>query len=91
MIVAVLLSGSALAFRSGVTGTVLVWLAFMAAGAGIYSAESLRENAPNRLRVLYDSGAIASGSIVDVEGTLTAAAEESLNGRFVTVRAERLR
>src|SRR4051812_30531020 len=88
---ALLLAVLAVVFRRRVSGRILVFVAFAAAGAGVYNAELIRENAPDRLRVMYDSGAVASRSGVEIEGVITGSAEESLNGQFITLRVDRLR
>ncbi len=71
--------------------TVLVLLAFVAAGAFSVEIEKSRNAAPDRIRNIYDSGQIESGTPVEVEGVLTGQPEAAFDGEFLTLRTERLR
>ena len=64
-------------------------VAFIAAGALLGSVEShsVRED---RIRSLYDTGAISSGEPVEVEGVLAGLPELSVDGFFLRLRATRL-
>ena len=62
-----------------------LFLAFFVAGAFCLGAEQER-NASGRLRNLYDEGAIASSDPVEIDGTLTSAAERSLDGVWLELR-----
>jgi len=89
-IVGLVLAVGAAAFRSSVARSLLLCGAFFTAGAGLYNGELAQQNAPDRLRVLYDSGTLLSRSPVDVEGVLKSAPEESLDGVFVTLGVDRM-
>jgi competence protein ComEC len=80
----------AFGLRGSVWGRVFVCLAFAAVGAGLWDAEVRRENAPERIRVLYDSAALVSGAPVEIEGIVTGSPERSIDGDFLTLRSERL-
>src|SRR5436189_1025959 len=69
----------ALIFRKTGIATVLIAIAFAAAGAASLQAE-LNSVRPNRLKVLYDNGSIKSGSPVEVEGVLLGRPEPSVDG-----------
>ena len=90
-VVVALLAVCALVSRRTLVARVFLGLAFAAAGAGLFAVEVSREDASDRIRVLYDSGAIASGSLVQLEGVVTGTQDESLSGEFITVRADQLK
>ncbi len=77
-------------FRRSLAGTILIWAAFAAAGAVAFTAEkqSVRHD---RIKVLYDSGAIVSGQPVEIEGVLSGRPELSSEGKFLTFKTERLK
>lgn len=68
---------------------ILICFAFLSAGAAAYRADQLSIS-PDRLRVLYDSGAIASRTPVEVEGVAAAAPEPAIGGAFITMDADTL-
>ena len=70
--------------------TLLILAAFACAGAASMEVERDGVSA-NRLRTLYDNGIIRSGDAVEVEGVMVAGREPSVDGDFVTLRAEKLR
>lgn len=71
--------------------TVLITLAFVSIGTFSFLCEVERNTVPGRLSVLYDNGTIRSDEPVEVEGVLVAGREPSVDGDFVTLRAEKLR
>ncbi len=79
----------ALAYRGRAIGSALIFIAFAAAGAASLRNEASGIRA-DRLRVLYDSGAIDSGAPVEIEGILTAAPEPTVDGYLLTVRSNKL-
>ncbi len=90
--VAVCIVSALLAFtlRKTDIATALIAIAFVAAGALSQQVEVQSVRA-NRLKVLYDNGAMKSGSPVEVEGLLLGHPEPSVGGEFLTLRAETLR
>ena len=91
VVLAIVFAIAALVTRKYNVATVFVALAFIAAGVAAYAGEVKQNNAPGRLRVLYDTGEIASGEPVEVEGVLAAGPEPAVEGSFLTLRAEKLR
>lgn len=83
-------AAAALVFRSRSIATAFVAVAFAAAGmlASYTEQASVRSD---RIKALYDSGAIASNSVVELEGALASRPEPSFEGEFLTLRAESLR
>ena len=80
----------AVVFRKGSVATVLIGLAFAAAGVAAFQSETLSVRA-DRLKVLYDNGSIISGSPVEVEGVLAGRPEPSVDGEFLTMRTDSIR
>src|SRR5436190_10596435 len=82
-------SGAAFFLRNSSTGTIFVLLAFFCGGAycSLREADNIR---PDRVRMLIDKGVIASGSPVEVDGTLAASPEPSANGYFITVDVDNI-
>ncbi len=80
----------ALILRKTDIATALVAIAFAAAGALSQQVEVQSVRA-DRLKILYDMGVIKSGSPVEVEGVLLGRPEPSVDGEFLTLRAETLR
>lgn len=80
----------AIVLNKHLIATVLVCAAFVAAGIVSYGIELRQNDRPERVRTIYDSGLIASGEPVEVEGVLTATPEPAVDGYFVTLRSERL-
>ena len=76
--------------RKHPAATFLVLAAFTAAGIAAYTAEKQAVRS-NRIKVLYDSGTVASGDPVEIEGVLTSGPEPSAEGDFLNVATERLR
>ena len=70
------------------TGFIL--LGFAAAGAISLGSEGHRNASPDRLRNIYDSGQIESGTPVEIEGILSGQPEAAFDGEFLTVQAGRL-
>ena len=87
LIAGVLLAAAALIARKSDLATPLMVLAFTAAGLTCYQAESASVRS-DRLKVLYDSGTIRSGSPVEIEGVLNGRPEQSVGGEFLTLRAD---
>ena len=77
----------ALLFLGRSIATILTYLAFISVGIFVFTAE-LQSVRADRLKALYDSGAIASGSPVEIEGVLSGRPEATVNGEFITLRAE---
>nr|MBP9665509.1 ComEC/Rec2 family competence protein [Pyrinomonadaceae bacterium] len=86
----IILCVAAFLVRKHVFATALILLAFGAAGAFSFAVETYRDTAPDRIRTIYDSGQIASGSPVEVEGILGRQPEAAFDGKFLTLRSERL-
>jgi len=79
----------ALIFRGARSAVVFVAILFASAGAVSFWAEKAAER-PDRLKLLYDNGTIRSGSPVEVEGVLLGRPEPSVEGAFLTFRADGL-
>ncbi len=77
-------------FRRSGAATILIVLAFVAAGAVAHTAEKQGVR-PDRIKLLYDSGVLISGEPVEIEGVLAGRPEPSAEGEFLLVRTERLR
>jgi len=75
-------------FRQSRYATILILAAFAAAGCGIAIIE--RDISPDRLRVLYDSGAIRSGDPVEIEGVLLGGPEPSVDGVLLNLSSEKV-
>ncbi len=88
--VAAVLGLAALALRKHAVTVVLIWAAFFVGGilASRYEVSMVKSD---RLRVLYDSGELISGSPVEVEGVMLGRPEASVDSNFLTLRAEKLR
>src|SRR5438034_7696153 len=84
------LAVAAMAFRKYVAATLFVGCAFAAAGMASFQTESDSVRA-DRIKVLYDNGTIASGSPVEIEGVLAGRPELSVDGEFLTLRADIVR
>lgn len=91
IIVSVIAALLALVYRLSLAGTLFICIAFIAAGVLLNDAERIHESAPDRLRVIYDSGVVGSGAPVELEGVVRGEPEASQNGEFLNVRGERLR
>lgn len=85
----VIFAAAAFLFRRTFAATVMISIAFAAAGVASYIAETTSVR-PDRISVLYDKGTIASGSSIEAEGVLSGRPEPSVEGAFLTLRAERL-
>ncbi len=83
------LAVAALLLRRRSTATILICIAFIAAGAAANSARIASVGA-DRIAVLYDRGSIESGSPVEVEGVLLGRPEASYEGAFITLKADQL-
>ena len=83
MVVAILL-------RSKAAATWLMLLAFVFAGLASAIAEK-QVVAPDRIKILYDGGTIASGEPVEVEGVLIDPAESAVDGAQLNLSVDRIR
>ncbi len=90
-ILAIAFSALALLLSRYGLSTAFIALAFVSIGVFSFLCEVERNTVPNRLSVLYDNGTLRSGEPVEIEGVLTAGREPSVDGDFVTLRAEKLR
>jgi competence protein ComEC len=88
--VAVVLVGTAVLLRSTASATFLILIATFFAGLGSAKIEK-DDVAPDRVKVLYDSGMISSGDPVEIEGILRGRPEASIQGYVLTLAVERLR
>ncbi len=88
--VCILTSLFALLFRRREAGTLLIAVAFVAAGAAAFAAVKASDD-PNRLKSLYDNGSLISGTPIFLEGLLSGAPEPSFDGEFVRLRSEVIR
>lgn len=79
----------ALLFRGRMAGTFFLLAAFLCAGTFRSEVETAGI-APDRLRSIYDNGAIASGETVEVKGRVAGASEPAFAGRFVVVDAAQI-
>lgn len=82
-------AGVLLCSRQAVAGWLMLG-AFAAAGLGSAIIER-RAVSPDRIKVLYDSGIVASGDPVEVEGVLLGRPEPGVEGVFLDMRTEKLR
>lgn len=85
------LAAFAFAFRKKAIATILISLAFLTAGAGVFQSEQKISSSLYRIKALYDSGVIASGAPVEIEGVMTGAPEAAFDGAFLTLRSKSLR
>ena len=76
--------------RNHTAASYAILFAFAAAGAVSIQIERISV-APDRIRVLYDSGAIRSGDPVEIEGVLTGRPEPSIDGVFLNLRSEAIK
>lgn len=76
-----------LAYRKTSIATLLISLAFVAAGVLVFKSEQKINASPERLRNLYDNGSIRSGTPVEIEGVLMRAPELAFEGVFLDVRS----
>ena len=76
--------------RKSDIATALIAITFIAAGAASFQAE-LQSVRTDRLKVLYDNGAIKSGSPVEIEGVLLGRPEPSVDGVFLTLQSDYVR
>ncbi|MEQ1923368.1 MAG: ComEC/Rec2 family competence protein [Pyrinomonadaceae bacterium] len=81
---------SALIFRTKPIATIFVSLALASAGAALFLCE-MKQNNESRLKMLYDTGTIRSGSPVEVEGVLLGRPEPSADGSFLTLKSKSIR
>lgn len=65
-------------------------VSFALAGSFGFLCE-VERNKEHDLKMLYDSGEIASGSPVEIEGVIAAGIEPSVDGDLITVRVEKFR
>ena len=91
VISSIVFASMAFLLRKHGVSTLFIALAFVAAGAISLQCEVKRNAAPGRLKVLYDNGAIHSGSPIEVQGVLLGRPEPSVDGEFLTLRSENLR
>lgn len=76
-------------FQTRPAATALIFVAFAAAGMASSHTEKASVRA-DRIKVYYDSGAIASVSPVEVEGVLAGRPEPAVDGQFLMLRTENL-
>lgn len=88
--ICVLIALAALFLRGRQAAAYLMIAAFAVAGFASATIEQ-RSVADNRIRLLYDNGAVRSGDPVEVEGVLLGRPEPSFDGVFLTLRIESLR
>jgi competence protein ComEC len=79
----------AILLRSRRAATPLILLAFFTAGISLSMLEK-RSVSPDRLRAIYDSGAITSGDAVEIEGVLAGRPEPMYDGAILNVRARKI-
>ncbi len=87
---AVVLVATAVLLRSTASATFLILIATFLAGFGSATIEKV-DVAPDRIKILYNSGTIPSGDPVEVEGVLLGRPEASIQGYVLTLAVERLR
>ena len=87
---AVLFAILALILNKHRVATLFVAVSFASAGTFAFLCEVERNNG-NTLKKLYDSGEIASGSPVEVEGVMVTGREPLVDGDFVTLRVKNVR
>ncbi|MGB7203377.1 MAG: ComEC/Rec2 family competence protein [Pyrinomonadaceae bacterium] len=85
------LAALAFVFRKRAIATLFISLAFVGAGAVVFQSEQQINSSPERLKTLYDSGVIASGTPVELEGVLNSRPEAAFDRAFLTLRSEGLR
>ncbi|MEP6787756.1 MAG: ComEC/Rec2 family competence protein, partial [Acidobacteriota bacterium] len=90
VISAISFSALALVLRKYRLSTLFIGIAFVSAGALSLQFEVKRNEAPGRLKVLYDNGTIRSGDPVEVEGVLLGRPEPSIDGVFLNLRSEKI-
>lgn len=90
LVVTCALAAIAFTFRKKVIATLFISLAFVTTGAIVFQTEQKINSAPERLKIIYDSGVIASGTPVEIEGILNSSPEAAFDGAFLTLRSESL-
>ncbi|MGI8812221.1 MAG: DUF4131 domain-containing protein [Pyrinomonadaceae bacterium] len=80
---------AALVVREMRTATVALVLAYFTAGS-LCSFVAHKSISPDRLRSLYDTGQIASGDEVQIDGFVTAGPEPAYGGSFVEIAATKI-
>ncbi len=80
---------AAFLFQKHDVAVYLILASFAVAGLASAAIEN-RSVSADRIRTLYDSGTIHSGDPVEVEGVLSGRPEPSVDGAFLTLRAENL-
>ncbi len=80
----------AFAFRTKAIATIFISLAFVSTGAVLFQCE-VKQNTESRLKTLYDTGTIRSGSPVEIEGVLLGRPEPSADGSFLTLKSKAIR
>ncbi len=70
--------------------TLFITLAFALSGVVSFQCEVKRNNAPDRLKVLYDNGTIRSGDAVEIEGVLTGRPEPSVGSVLLNLRSQKI-
>lgn len=81
---------AAVLLRERAIATLFVCLCAVPIGAISASRVTERNSSASRIRTIYDSGQIASGRLVEIEGTLTSAPEFAVDGEFLTLAASNL-
>ena len=87
--VGVILAILSFVFRKENVATILILAAFVVAGSSLATIET-KSISPDRLRVLYDNGAILSGDAVEIEGVLNGRPEPSIDGAFLNLHSENI-
>ena len=90
LVIVVIFAISSLLIREGKLATISVVLAFFFLGAFCLRRESASIG-EDRIRALVNGGAIASGSVVEVEGTLKSPPELTADGTILTIASDELR
>jgi len=67
---------------------VFLFLAFCFAGAFVYS--TTKDLSPDRIKMILDTGQIASGEPVELEGILDGKPEPTVDGYFLDLRVEKI-
>lgn len=68
---------------------VFLFIGFTALGAFYFQSREAAAS-PDRLKLVYESGAIKTGDPVEVEGTLRGKPEPAINGYFLELKADKI-
>ena len=89
LIIAAVLSAQGLIRKKYKQSTILLFFAFIFCGA-FFSEIEKQSIAPNRISQIYDSGQINFKTPVELTGALSNEPEQTPNGYFLTLRAEKI-